>query len=86
MTEPISPGVHCPSCGSGRTSVRDTRPRDHVIWRKRRCRACGENFSTYEFTEAEVPSMQRRPRDAIQTLRAMALRIVAHADESLRDE
>lgn len=86
MTESISPGVHCPSCGSGRTSVRDTRPYDNTVRRRRACKACGERFWTYEFSELDVPSMDRLPRETLKSLRAMALRIAERADESLRDE
>lgn len=74
-------GVPCPSCGSTMTVVKDTRPHDRTIRRKRECAKCGTRFNTHEMTEADIPS-----RDAIRSLRAMALRIVAHADESLRDE
>jgi len=47
---------------------------------------CKDTWSTYEFPESEVPSMDRHPRDALKALRAMALRIVAHADETLKDD
>lgn len=86
MKETVSPGVHCPNCGSTTSIVKDTRPRDRVIYRRRKCMRCKDTWATYEFPEAEVPSMQRHPRDALKALRAMALRIVAHADESLRDD
>jgi len=77
----VMSGVPCPSCNSTMTVVKDSRPHDRTIRRKRECSRCGTRFNTHETSEADTPS-----RDAIQALRAMALRIVAHADETLRDE
>lgn len=86
MSKP-APGLQCPSCGATtRLDVKDSRPRENAIHRRRHCRKCGERFSTYEFSEAEIPSMSRSPRDALKSLRAMAQSIIQRANTALRDE
>ncbi len=84
MTE--IPGIPCPSCGSHSHEVKDSRPRENAQWRRRHCRRCGERFSTYEFSESDVPSMTRQPREALRTLRTLAMRMVGRVDAELKDE
>ena len=87
MTEPAPiPGIPCPSCQSHRHSVIDSRPRENTTMRRRKCKQCGERFSTFEFSEADVPSMTRQPRDALRTMRTLAMRMIGRADAELRDE
>jgi|GEM_PF-2939814 len=43
-----SGGVLCPACGSTEHQVRDSRPIEGGIRRRRRCRACQNRFTTYE--------------------------------------
>lgn len=42
--------MHCPFCSSSETEVYNSRPTrvNTQIWRRRRCLACKETFSTYE--------------------------------------
>jgi transcriptional regulator NrdR family protein len=86
MMATLSPGVHCPKCRSTRLMVKNSRPRDNAIVRRRECKACGERFNSWEFPEHEVPSMERMPRQDIKALKAMALRMIERADASLADE
>lgn len=40
----------CPVCNSVRTSVTDSRPQRDTIWRRRKCRTCGQRWTTEERT------------------------------------
>ena len=42
----------CPVCSSVRTHVTDSRPTRDIIWRRRRCKACGQRWTTEERTMA----------------------------------
>ena len=45
--------MKCPFCRNEATEVYNSRPTSHGgrIWRRRRCLACHEAFTTYEFTD-----------------------------------
>ena len=47
--------MKCPSCSSLETGVVDSRPRcdSSLIYRRRRCPACLERFSTYEIVAGD---------------------------------
>lgn len=40
--------MHCPSCGCADTTVKDSRPKDARIRRRRLCEDCGHRFTTHE--------------------------------------
>ncbi len=44
----INPGLHCPFCGHPDNEVRDSRPSEESIRRRRKCAACSKRFTTYE--------------------------------------
>lgn len=48
----MSHGIPCPSCGSIRCDVKDSRRADGAARRRRVCVACGYRFSTWERLEA----------------------------------
>ncbi len=52
--------MHCPSCGSGRTRVRDSREAPDSVRRRRRCDDCGHKFTTYERIETTRPLVLKR--------------------------
>ena len=50
IAEPTHDGILCPACGSGRSSVIDSRPSDGYIRRRRECDDCSHRFTTRERT------------------------------------
>jgi transcriptional repressor NrdR len=52
--------MHCPSCGSDRLSVIDTRSEDGAIRRRRECQACGKRFTTVERIEQFLPFVEKK--------------------------
>lgn len=51
--------MHCPFCAAGKTKVTDTRVvhDGRQVWRRRRCGACGERFTTQERHEQRFPQV-----------------------------
>lgn len=41
--------MRCPNCGSYNFYVKDSRPEDNYVMRKRYCEDCGSKFTTYEY-------------------------------------
>lgn len=62
MAELMHPAI-CPKCGK-KGSVIDTRPRNHVTWRKRKCINCENKWYTYEY------SLNKNQKYAIDNLLA----------------
>jgi transcriptional repressor NrdR len=54
--------VHCPYCESESTHVVDTRDAGDAVRRRRECEGCGNRFTTYERTEANVTVLKRDGR------------------------
>ncbi|WP_460808408.1 ATP cone domain-containing protein [Micromonospora zhanjiangensis] len=52
--------MKCPSCGSERTRVKDSRPCGGETVRKRVCEGCGQRFSTAERITAEYLQVRKR--------------------------
>ena len=54
--------MKCPFCGSGETTVADTRVGDEgdVVRRRRRCLACDRRFPTYERAEIRLPRVVKK--------------------------
>jgi len=49
-------GLPCPSCGSHRSEVKDSRSyNDNSIYRRRKCKNCGERYTTLEYVAADLP-------------------------------
>ena len=40
--------VICPNCASSDTNTTDTRPKKDIVYRRRRCKACGQRWTTHE--------------------------------------
>jgi hypothetical protein len=60
--------IRCPRCDDA-TDVVDSRSIKHnAVRRRRRCRACGERFTTYE-TMVDVPKCERLLTALTRTLR-----------------
>lgn len=45
--------IECPKCGAD-SGVLESRAVAKTIWRRRKCSACGERWSTYEVTKAAI--------------------------------
>ena len=71
----------CPKCGSDNLTVCDTRKRNNVIWRRRRCLDCGEKFSTTEIMADDLDIIERQSN----IIRKM-LTMTQHALELSSDE
>lgn len=51
--KPLRPKLRCPICGDATIShVIDCRPGPTFFWRRRRCDACRETFTTTEIIDA----------------------------------
>jgi transcriptional repressor NrdR len=48
MARPKEVMVACPKCGNEETDILMTRDREHDVYRRRKCQACGHRFSTSE--------------------------------------
>ena len=46
-------GIQCPKCDSTESSVKDSRPGNNTISRRRVC-TCGYVFTTYEKAECDI--------------------------------
>ena len=55
--------MQCPACKSARTTVYDTRTRyqdgESSRWRRRRCLACDEHFTTIELRTETIAKLTR---------------------------
>ena len=47
----------CPSCGSHKHQVRDSRPYEATVRRRRACLDCGERWATFEVSEAAYAAL-----------------------------
>lgn len=82
----VIPGIACPACGRHQHKVVETLGKENCIRRKRECKACKTAFLSYEFSEVELPSMSRQPRDAFKAIRSMVSRIAERLNAELKDE
>lgn len=57
LSRPTTPGIACASCESVDTEVKDSRPQQNYIRRRRRCKNCGHRFTT---RESEAPTLDIR--------------------------
>lgn len=46
--------MQCPSCSAGESDIINSRQRDHVVRRRRKCAACGHRWSTIERAVVET--------------------------------
>ena len=52
-------GLLCPNCGSNEHQVKDSRPGDRAIRRRRLCKNCFARFTTYEVCAAHADALER---------------------------
>ena len=50
----------CPKCGSEVLSIYDTRKKNNVVWRRRKCVMCGEKFATVEILSDDLETLRRQ--------------------------
>lgn len=62
--------LSCPSCGSDRLTVVDSRPFEGMVRRRRRCSDCEHRMTTYEVTSYQKRLIDEwaRTTDAIRAL------------------
>lgn len=46
--------MKCPNCNNDKTLVTNTAGLDHIVWRSRKCDACGFVFSTSEVQDEPI--------------------------------
>lgn len=70
--------IRCPHCAHGISTVRDTRPRDNYIYRRRRCSNCHRLFTTYEMNDQDLPASLSNSSSlvAIKVLLERMLRVI----------
>lgn len=74
-------GVPCPACGCTDSDVKDSRPHDGAIKRRRQCTKCGERFSTFETSGVPVSAVLRR----VEELHAIASEAVSNMGAHLAE-
>ncbi len=62
------PSLVCPSCGHRVSAVTNTRAREGYIYRRRKCRLCGELFTSTETLVADLETLIKSV-DSAQRLR-----------------
>ena len=63
-----SPKMRCEKCG-GVVYVVETGSRDHVlVWRRRKCRECGDRFSTYEISVEDYSRMKKQSNNWLRLM------------------
>lgn len=70
---------HCKSCV--RSEVRDSRPHEGFIRRRRRCEECANTFATLEFPEGEL--MSQAEARALRKEMLQHLATAAHSIEAI---
>lgn len=77
--------MQCANCHKNETVVIDTRASGTGLRRRRKCRACGTRFTTYERIDAEIVEQKRPIRTALDYLHDAA-RSIDHVMSTLRAE
>ncbi len=75
------PGLPCPKCAHAESDVRDSRPGDGYIRRRRRCRVCATKWSTIEWAVEGLGHTGPEPVLRALQLRAAVDRLPAHKRE-----
>lgn len=79
-----SSGPLCPACGSRGSQVKDSRPSDESVRRRRECVSCGLRYTTYESTDASIRDWAERQKHDVSTLSPEARAIVEQLISLLR--
>lgn len=74
----------CPSCGSESLKVIDSRKTTDSIRRRRRCKDCGERFTTYE-TISETPEKPPKPQHVRLIIDEKTYKLIEAGDKDVRD-
>jgi transcriptional regulator NrdR family protein len=64
--------MRCPSCDHPISEVKDSRPSEEEIRRRRRCAGCGCRFTTFEAIREEEPKLHENDIFRHQRAREMA--------------
>lgn len=70
--------MNCPSCGHFGMDVKDSRPADYGIRRRRLCPSCGDRFTTFELIAPDEPVILTR-RGRLVPVRIASIRAVLMA-------
>ncbi len=76
--------IPCPSCGSTKARVMDTRQSAKTVRRRRLCLSCDERWTTYEVTESAYAAIS--DLDAVLCKVAFALMSAKEAVDAARVE
>jgi len=60
--------MNCQKCGVGKGDVVDSRTQGADTWRRRRCRACGELWTTVETSDAVIQAVVADLVDAVRLI------------------
>lgn len=74
----IRSAVRCPQCDSADSQVRDSRPSDIGVKRRRYCPHCETRWTTYELSVTEIENirtLREEIESSIQRMRALADRL-----------
>lgn len=73
-------GLRCLECGHPNSTVRDSRPRDRAIRRRRVCLKCGHRWTTWE-----IPADAASLLDEIERIPEMLRTIAEQVDGAATD-
>jgi len=79
-------GLHCPSCNHPTSEVKDSRPNEHGIRRRRVCTGCNQRFTTLEVIATNPDVAQELADTSRRNSVAMRIRRITESLETLLDE
>lgn len=65
--------MKCPKCSSTESEVKDSRPHQDWIRRRRKCHGCGHLFTTYERVAPEAETLKP---ESVSRLRALVIEML----------
>ncbi len=68
--------IYCPNCGSPQSRVKDSRPTESAIRRRRMCHSCGYHYTTYEVEATTIEGMMNEANRGNAALKAIAQAIL----------
>ena len=75
--------MKCPKCSNTESEVKDSRPHQDWIRRRRKCCGCAHLFTTYERIEKEVETLKP---ESVSRLRALIIEMLSITGQSQSSE
>lgn len=73
-------GIQCPACDASTSVVKDSRPREGFVLRRRECSACGHTFGTKEIltekSDYQIPRVTKDEEAQIMRMHESGMRVV----------